>query len=153
MNYKGILLAVKDMDKSVQFYDVVLGLKVIADFGANKTLTGGISLQTLDTWTNFIKTDKIIFGNNASELYFEESDFDDFIEKLRVINNIKYVHPVIEHSWGQRAVRIYDLDNHIIEVGEKLESVAKRFFSSGMAIEQIAVRMDIPLDYVEKLLK
>ena len=32
--------------------------------------------------------------------------------------DINYVHPVKEHSWGQRVVRFYDPDCHIIEVGE-----------------------------------
>ena len=53
MRYTGILLAVKDMETSKRFYHDVLGLDVVADFGANVTLTGGIALQTLETcsWT------------------------------------------------------------------------------------------------------
>ncbi|MCI1931846.1 MAG: VOC family protein, partial [Clostridia bacterium] len=54
MKYKNTLLAVKDMEKSKKFYKEVLGLHVCADFGANVTLTGGISLQTIDTWKGFI---------------------------------------------------------------------------------------------------
>lgn len=43
------LLAVRDMAASIRFYQEVLGLEVIQDFGANVTLTGGIALQTLET--------------------------------------------------------------------------------------------------------
>ena len=50
MKFKNPLLVVTDMDKSVEFYKKVLGLHVIMDFGANKTLTGGLCLQTLETW-------------------------------------------------------------------------------------------------------
>ena len=40
MKYTGTLIAVKDMEKSRQFYHDVLGLEVATDFGANVTLTG-----------------------------------------------------------------------------------------------------------------
>ena len=50
MKLKNPLLVVSDIDKSVDFYKKVLGLRVIADFGANKTLTGGLSLQPADSW-------------------------------------------------------------------------------------------------------
>lgn len=45
MKYSGTLIAVKDMEKAKRFYREVLGLQVIADFGANITLTGGISIR------------------------------------------------------------------------------------------------------------
>ena len=48
MKIKNPMLVVTDIDKSVEFYKKVFGLHVIMDFGANKTLTGGLALQTLD---------------------------------------------------------------------------------------------------------
>lgn len=42
MKLKSPMLVVTDMDKSVAFYQKVLGLHIIMDFGANKTLTGGL---------------------------------------------------------------------------------------------------------------
>ena len=116
MKLKNPMLVVKDIDRSVNFYKNVLGLRVIVDFGANKTLTGGLSLQTLSSWKDFIQKDSIDFGSNNFEIYFEEDHFDDFIEKLKTYP-IEYVHPVKEHSWGQSVVRFYDPDKHIIEVG------------------------------------
>ena len=152
MKFKNPLLAVSDMDKSVEFYKNVLGLRVITDFGANKTLTGGLCLQTLETWEDFISTDKVVFGNNSFEIYFEEDDFDTFTEKLSRMN-IHYVHPVKEHAWGQRVVRFYDPDCHIIEVGENIKTVCKRFLESGMTPEQTAERMDVPLKFVKGCIK
>ena len=58
------------------------------------------------------------------------------------------MHPVKTHAWGQRAVRFYDPDGHIIEVGENITSVCQRFADNGMTPEQIAKRMDVPLEYV-----
>ncbi|MCI1951996.1 MAG: VOC family protein [Clostridiales bacterium] len=154
MKYTCTLIAVKDMEKAKQFYHDVLGLEVVSDFGANVTLTGGITLQTADTWKKFIhKQEKeIVFGNNACELYFEEDNMDSFIKKLNSIKSILYVHPLLEHSWGQRVVRFYDLDKHIIEVGENMNMVVKRFINSGLSIEETAIRMDVPVDYVKSCL-
>lgn len=148
MELKNPMLVVMDIDKSVEFYKKVLGLDVILDFGANKTLTGGLCLQTLDTYKEFIGTDDISFGGRNFEIYFEEDDFDIFAEKLKEIE-IDYVHPVVEHSWGQRVVRFYDPDRHIIEVGENMKTVCRRFFASGMTVEQVAVRMDVPIEFVK----
>ena len=152
MVLKNPMLAVTDMDKSVEFYKRIFGLRVVTDFGANKTLTGGLSLQTVETYRAFIGRDDISFGGNNFEIYFEEEDFDGFVEKLGKCE-VEYVHPVKEHSWGQRVVRIYDPDRHIIEVGENIRSVCKRFSEGGMTPEQIARRMDVPLKFVKSCMK
>lgn len=148
MELKNPMLVVKDIEKSVDFYKKVFGLDVITDFGANKTLTGGLSLQTLETYKDFIDTDKISFGGNNFEIYFEEDDFDSFVDNLKNYD-IEYVHPVKEHSWGQRVVRLYDPDKHIIEVGENIKVVCRRFLDSGMTVDEVAGRMDVPVEFVE----
>lgn len=66
--------------------------------------------------------------------------------------NIEYIHPLIEHSWGQRVVRFYDPDKHIIEVGENMMMVVQRFIDAGLSIEETAARMDVPVDYVNVFL-
>ena len=78
---------------------------------------------------------------------FEEDDFDRFIEKLSA-SGVEYVHPVKEHAWGQRVVRFYDPDRHIIEVGENMKAVCRRFLASGLTPEQTAARMDVPMKFV-----
>ena len=152
MKLKNPMFVVKDIDKSVKFYQRVLGLRVVMDFGANKTLTGGLALQTSETWKEFIATDKIIFGNNATEVYFEEDDFDTFINRLKEYS-VEYVHSVKEHSWGQRVVRFYDPDKHIIEVGENMKVVCKRFLDSGMTPEQVEERMYVPMKFVNACMR
>ena len=147
MKYTSTLIAVKDMDISKQFYHNVLGLNVVANFGANVTLDGGIVLQTLDTWKSFIRMYNVTLPNNAGEFYFEEDDMDAFCNHLKSFD-ICYVHELYEHRWGQRVIRFYDPDKHIIEVGEKLDAVVLRFIEQGLSPEQTAVRMDIPLDFV-----
>lgn len=148
MVYKSVMLVVKDIQKAKAFYKDILNLDVVDDFGANVILESNISLQELDKWREFIDNKEVILNGNDKELYFEEDNFDEFVEKLEN-RNIDFVHKVIEHSWGQKAVRFYDLDMHIIEVAEPLEIVIKRFLNSGLSIEETAKRMDVSIDYIQ----
>jgi catechol 2,3-dioxygenase-like lactoylglutathione lyase family enzyme len=138
------------MERSKAFYKKYLGLEVEVDFGANVTLTGGIALQTLKTWREFIGGLDVSFKGNAGELYFEEDDFDGFLDTL---GGLSLVHPPVEHSWGQRVVRFYDPDGHIIEVGENMAAVTRRFADCGMTVAEIAVRMNVPESYVRDCLE
>lgn len=155
MKFKNPMLVVKDIEKSRVFYKETLGLRTVADFGANITLTGGLCLQPRESWKEFIKKndDEISFGGNDAEVYFEEDDFDGFAAKLSKMKNVVYVHPVFEHRWGQRVVRFYDLDKHIIEVGENIAAVVRRFVDGGLSTEETASRMDVPESYVRACLK
>ena len=102
MKIQGPLLVVSDLEASKKFYREVFGLRVTLDFGANVTLTGGLSLQTKESWAGFLEKsqEEITFGGNDMELYFEAEDFDAFIEDLEKLDAIRYVHPVKEHPWG-----------------------------------------------------
>ena len=150
MKFKNTLLAVSDMERSVSFYRDVLGLRVVADFGANKTLTGGLCLQTLETWRGFLDGKPVSFGGDQFELYFEEGDLDAFVSRLEKLG-VECGHPVREYPWGQRVVRFYDPDRHIIEVGEGMDAVCRRFLAQGLTPEQTAARMDVPLSLVRRL--
>lgn len=117
MRFKNTLIVVKDIEKSKDFYRELFGLIPIADHDGNVILTEGVVLQDATIWRDFIKRD-IVAENNATELYFEESDIESFVEKLENYKEpIEYVNRLMEHSWGQRVVRFYDLDGNLIEVG------------------------------------
>jgi len=154
MKFKSPLLVVDDLIISKKFYYDILQLEVISNFGANVVLTGGIALQTKESWLRFIsKTPMdICYGGNDVELYFEEKHFDGFLEKLKAFPSIRYVHPPLEHSWGQRVVRIYDPDFHIIEVGEDMKVVCKRFLLQGFSIEETAIRTQFPVAFIKEAL-
>lgn len=153
MKYMATLIAVKNIEQSKKFYYDLLDQEVIADLGANVTLSGGFALQTAESWQEFIHKNEheVLYGNNDAELYFEEDDIDSFMTKLKSFD-VEYVHALKEHAWGQRVVRFYDLDKHIIEVGENMAVVAKKFVDSGLNIEQTAERMGVPIEYIKMLL-
>ena len=117
MKLKNILIVVSDIEKSKKFYKDLFGLEVILDNDGNVILTEGLVLQEKGIWEKFLEKG-IVTENNASELYFEESDIEAFVEKMENFGEpIKYVNRLMEHAWGQKVVRFYDLDGNLIEVG------------------------------------
>lgn len=117
MKLKNVLIVVKDIEKSKQFYHDLFGLDVILDNDGNMILTEGLVLQDEKIWRKFLGKD-IIPENNSFELYFEEQDIDAFIEKLeQAYPSIQYVNKPMTHSWGQKVIRFYDPDGNLIEVG------------------------------------
>jgi len=152
MKLKNILFVVDDIDISKNFYKDLFGLAVVADFGKNIVMTEGLVLQEKNLWKTFINKDVVSCGNDA-ELYFEENAIDHFLEKLEKSDYpIEYLNKCIEHDWGQRVIRLYDPDKHIIEVGESLEYVARRFLKTGMTAEQVATKTQLPLSQVELMI-
>ena len=117
MKYKGTLIVVKDCKKALQFYSDVFGLRLIKDNDGNMELTDNLYLQESGYWEAFIGANTIP-NNNHSELYFEESDIEQFVNKLeKLYPETEYVNRLITHSWGQKVVRFYDPDGNLIEVG------------------------------------
>lgn len=117
MKLKNILIVVKDIEKSKQFYHDLFGLDMVLDNDGNMILTEGLVLQDEKIWKKFLEKD-IIPESNSCELYFEERDLEAFAGKLeRLYPDIRYVNRLMTHSWGQSVIRFYDLDGNLIEVG------------------------------------
>lgn len=117
MKLKNILIVVKDIEKSRQFYHDLFGLDVVLSHDGNMILTEGLVLQDEKIWREFLGKD-IVPQSNSSELYFEEQNLEVFIENLeKLYPSIPYVNRLMTHSWGQKVIRFYDLDGNLIEVG------------------------------------
>lgn len=126
MRLKNVLIVVKDIEISKKFYQDLFGLQVLTDFGKNVILTEGLVLQEKSLWEEFVQR-KVIPGGNVMELYFEHNDLEAFAKKLEESEyEIQYINRLMEHEWGQRVIRFYDPDMHVIEVGESLEYVSRR---------------------------
>lgn len=117
MKLKNVLIVVKDIEKSRQFYNELFGLDLVLDNDGNMILTEGLVLQDEKIWKELLGKE-ILPESNSCELYFEEQNIEAFAEKLeRLYPSIRYVNKLVVHSWGQKLVRFYDLDGNLIEVG------------------------------------
>ncbi|MBP2143224.1 catechol 2,3-dioxygenase-like lactoylglutathione lyase family enzyme [Methanococcus voltae] len=152
MKYITTLLAVKDINISKKFYEKLFNQHVIYDLGKNVTFDGGFALQEDFPWLIDIPANSLIKKSNNMELYFEVDDFDEFLKKLEEYEKyekIVYVNKPKKHEWKQRVVRIYDPDFHIIEIGESMEVIAKRYLNEGYSIEKTAEIIQHPIEFVK----
>jgi hypothetical protein len=125
------------------------------DFGKNVILKGGITLWEINPKHIILKklgldatVDQKI---NRFELYFETEGIDRVFKKLKE-NGVEFLHSLHEEPWGQRTVRFFDPDRHLIEVGETLETFVKRLHREGMTPEQVSEKTSIPLETVIELI-
>lgn len=149
MKYQGCLLAVKDMEISKNFYEKVLQQKILMDIGVHVTFEG-FSLQQGYAELIGVPSDSVQEESNNFQVYFEVEDLDTVYTELKRIPGILWVHEIKEYPWGQRDVRVYDPDKHIVEIAEDMGVVIKRFIGQGMSVEEVAERTMFPLEVVKQ---
>lgn len=149
MNFQGCLLAVKNISASKYFYENVLHQTVIMDIGTHVSF-GGFSLQQGYAELVGLETDSIKEQSHNFQLYFEVEDLDSVQAELKLIPDLQWVHEIKEYPWGQRDIRVYDPDMHIIEIAEDMNTVIKNFFTQGMSAEEVAKRTMFPLEVVKQ---
>lgn len=153
MRYTAVVLSVADVKAARKFYEDLFGLEIYQDYGINVSFTCGLSLQQEFHWLVGLPRERIGKKSSSMELCFETEDLDRFLEQLERYPGAERLGDVVEHSWGQRVVRFYDPDGHLVEVGEDMGMVVRRFLRGGMTMEEVSARMDVSLGDLEKLLE
>lgn len=149
MKFCTTLIAVKDMEKTLQFYKDLFDQEVVLDLGENKTLTCGLGLQEhFDKLAGFPE-ETMKYRSNTMELYFETENFDAFLSLLRQYPDVELLHEPKTFPWLQRGVRIFDPNGHLIEISESMYSVACKQFRQGKSVEETAERIMHPLNVVQ----
>ncbi len=75
---------------------------------------------------------------------------DAVYAELKRIPGLQWVHEIREYPWGQRDIRVYDPDKHIVEIAEDMGVVIKRFIRQGMSVEEVSERTMFPLEVVKQ---
>jgi catechol 2,3-dioxygenase-like lactoylglutathione lyase family enzyme len=153
--FQSAVFFVVDVERSKHFYRDILGQKVTVDFGANVAFEGGLAIWRTDYALNIIFGDKakqVQVGANNAEIYFECSGIDAFFEKLKK-EQVRIIHPVMEHPWGQRGFRIYDPDGHIIEFGEPMSETVVRLHKQGLSFDEVAAKSMMPPEFIKAVLQ
>jgi catechol 2,3-dioxygenase-like lactoylglutathione lyase family enzyme len=148
--YHRVVLLVKDIEKSKSFYNIVLGQKIVLDFGRYVEFEGGLGIWEKAYALNLIFEDgksAVEVGGNTAELYFEFDDLDGLYEELEGKTTV--IHSIREPPWGQRAFRVYDPDGHIIEFGESMANVVLRLYNEGLSLEEISKKSMMPMDFIQ----
>lgn len=153
IQFHSSVIFVKDIEASKQFYCNILQQEVDTDFGNNITLKGGLSIWEIPDWhelnQNYYQKGE---SNKALEICFETDHIDEIVDLIEK-QNLKKRHGLTEETWGQKTIRIYDPDNNLVEIGEKLEVFITRMHNEGLSVEKINKKTGVPKEHIEKILK
>ena len=149
------LIVVEDMARSRQFYEQLLEQKVKFDFGVDVAFEGDFTIHLkshfqslLGDATRYPITPKAHNG----ELYFDTDEIELIYQRLQAAG-VEFIEGIQEQPWGQRAMRLYDPDGHILEIGEPMEITVQRFYRKGWSIDRIAEKTGMPPEFIEGAIK
>jgi catechol 2,3-dioxygenase-like lactoylglutathione lyase family enzyme len=155
LKYVGPLLVVEDINHSRHFYEQVLGQQVEFDFGENVAFYGGLSIHRRAHFQTLLGEPArypVVSRAHNGEQYFETDDMEAMLSRLKQ-NSVEFISEIQEQPWGQRSMRIYDPDGHLIEIGEPMEVSVRRMHGQGLSLEEIVRKTGMPAEYVEKAVK
>lgn len=132
------------------FYIEVLDQQVQYDVGACVIFRCGLSLwQPSNELTIAAKLGYCCHpsGNKNLELCFETETFAPDVERIKA-SGVTVLHDVVEEPWGQQAVRFFDPDGNVVELGESIPTFVRRHYAAGLSAEAVAERTGVPLEAV-----
>lgn len=153
VQFKNIVLFVLDIETSRKFYEELLEQKIQHDFGSNVSYHGGLSLWQLSEKHILFEqliSKQAVQRNNRVEVYFEVDDIKMFYTKLEVAD-ARFLHRLHIEQWQQMTIRIFDPDNHLIEIGESMKAMIQRLKKEGHNIEIISKLTNLSEDFVQSL--
>lgn len=119
MKHVDTIVLVKDIKVSKDFYVNIMGLDILCDWGNMLIFKERFSIHQADKLMpeqelkNLIHMGKQGYQNTV--IYFETENIEDEYKRL-LQQGVKMIHGIIELPW-QKIFRLYDPDNHIIEIG------------------------------------
>jgi catechol 2,3-dioxygenase-like lactoylglutathione lyase family enzyme len=151
MHFHSPVIFVSDIERSKKFYCEILGQKTEHDFGKNLIFKSGLTIWEVSSDHLIGKKLKTKSVSNSFELYFETDQIEEKFAKLKQ-EDVRFLHELYEESWGQRTIRFFDPDSHLIEVGEPLETFVINMHKKGFSEKQITKKSGIPLETVNKII-
>lgn len=152
------VLFVKNAGISKVFYVEVLGMTVTSDFGGlNYMFKEGFAVWQIMEGNVVSKTlgrDNIENAQSRIrfELCFETEDLESVYKTLKE-NGIRFLHEINTELWGQRTIRFYDPDGHLIEVGEAMFVFLNRIYNEeGKDLEATSMRTFVPVEGLKQIL-
>jgi uncharacterized glyoxalase superfamily protein PhnB len=155
LKFIGPLLVVDDISPSRYFYEHLLGQKVKYDFGVNVSFEKDFAIHLKAHY-------QALLGDGAqypisrkahnAELVFETDEIEALAQRLQQAQ-VEFIHAIQEQPWGQRVMRLYDPDGHILEIGETMEAVVWRFYRQGWSLDRIREKTSMPSAFIEQAIQ
>jgi catechol 2,3-dioxygenase-like lactoylglutathione lyase family enzyme len=152
------VLFVKDALKARDFYVGVMGMTVVMNNGdRNFMFKEGFAIWQImeqNIIPQKLGLDKITNSTLPSrfELCFETKELDNVFQKLKD-NGVPFLHEINTELWGQRTIRFYDIDGHLIEVGEAMPIFLRRIYEEeNYSLEATSTRTFTPVEILKQIL-
>jgi len=155
MKFVGSIMLVENIERSREFYEKTLKQNVLYDFGVNISFEGPFAIHLKSHFVEIAKIKEpssILLGSNSFDLCFETDEIDETYHELKAMK-AQFLHAIEEQPWGQRVIRVYDPDKHIVEIGETMEAVVNRFYKHGFTVDEIINKTGMPKEFVERAIK
>jgi catechol 2,3-dioxygenase-like lactoylglutathione lyase family enzyme len=152
MKFHSTVIFVKEISRSKDFYTRFLEFSIEHDFGKNVILSNGLTIWEIQDSHIISKELQINNSSNRFELYFESEDLEKVVSLMEK-NGTSFLHKIHEEPWGQKTIRFFDPDNHLIEIGEPLEVFVNNMSRNGLSVKEISGKSGIPADTVERLIQ
>jgi catechol 2,3-dioxygenase-like lactoylglutathione lyase family enzyme len=150
MSFVSSIIVVEDIARSRKLYEGILKLKLTADFGIyNAGFEGGLSLYQKAFFQELMGGPVNLDKHHNVVLYFEVEDLEKAENEL-LENGFEFIHRIKKQPWGQRNFRLYDYDNHVLEIAEKMDVVFSRLLGMGNSVEEISGLTGVPVDQILK---
>ncbi|MDG6256723.1 MAG: VOC family protein [Methanomicrobiaceae archaeon] len=152
LHYRSTVLFVADIGRATSLYRDVLEQEVVVDGGTRVVFSSGIVLRQNANAHSLPEQEEASGGSApCMEIYFETDDIDDVADRIFEAE-LRPLHPVAENPWGQRILRFFDPDAHLIEVGERVECIVRREAALGIPADLIALKTRLPVPRVLAIL-
>jgi Lactoylglutathione lyase and related lyases len=113
------LILVKDILESKQFYNEMIGINILHDYGDCVLFENGFAMHTASKFYEYLKKPYLNekMGRDNVDIYFVTDDLEVIYQKLEV-NGVKMIHGIEPQQWGEKVIRFYDPDQHVVEIGD-----------------------------------
>jgi catechol 2,3-dioxygenase-like lactoylglutathione lyase family enzyme len=151
LSFSSSVLFVKDIRTSTQFYTHLLDQEIEFDFDMNILFKSKLSLWQIIPEHEIYPLADRHKESNAFEIYFETDNIDEFAQKIKEAN-VRLLHNVKTEPWGQRTIRFFDPDDHLIETGEAMPVFVGRIYHETGSLEKTSAITGVSAEKITLLL-
>ncbi len=119
IRYRHGIALVKDVAASKHFYADIIGLAIEKDFDSMVLFKDDFAIHSAEIFYGYLNKpyhgEKM--GHDNVDFYFTTDNLEEFQQKLKD-EKVSFIHEIRLHDWGERVIRVYDPDGHIVEIGD-----------------------------------
>lgn len=145
------VIFVDEIERSKKFYTEILEEEIEHDFGNNIMFKSQLSLWKVMPDHEIAGIENKSKKGNTFELYFETKDIHKSTERIKA-NKVRLLHDIKTEPWGQKTIRFYDPDDHLLEIGESFSTFITRIYNETGSITETASTTGVHEDIIGKII-